>query len=447
MVFTALGWFQTNQSSQLGGGGWAGGIGAKHGIEAPRRCRVAPGFVAGVGNLIAVYQVEAFGGANQRYPYTMFDDMLEIGETGIIYSLQILSTFVAVWLGAGHTNPATPSLVLQLTTIILGLQIQITVAPTSVALLLLVFVCFEQINISVYILICGYAAAGLKYILTSQVLTTFFVFGIAQGQGEGSTLGAGVGTVPTLGLPLIQVFSLKLGLFPFHSLTADLYDGIPTSLLMIIQLPLKLGVFLFVTNYVRGCGPDVGAAFGCGAGGLIPIVAVQVPTIAQQFTYTFKRFMAYSSTSYLTILSQIMISTGRVFPSLPNYLIVYIITIGVIMGAYGLAGQDLRSEPLRTPQLPLLLFLSVAGQPPFIGFWAKLALLNDLLLGECYVMGFITLLSSLILTAYYLERCSTTRGMKELSSPMAREQSTHAAVGGPTAAGVAGVQLFWSISA
>jgi NADH:ubiquinone oxidoreductase subunit 2 (subunit N) len=78
-------------------------------------------------------------------------------------------------------------------------------------------------------------------------------------------------------------------------------------------------------------------------------------------------------------------------PGLINYLVIYLLTVGLIMR-------------IQSGFLIPLLFFSVAGLPPFIGFFMKLDLVYDLLeFGDIGLwLLIIFLASSLILTANYL---------------------------------------------
>jgi NADH:ubiquinone oxidoreductase subunit 2 (subunit N) len=78
--------------------------------------------------------------------------------------------------------------------------------------------------------------------------------------------------------PLLITFLLKLGIFPFHQLTADLYDGLPTKIMMIIQLPIKLGLYLFISGWF-----NQSSIWG---------LAILIPAISTQYSYTFKRFIS-----------------------------------------------------------------------------------------------------------------------------------------------------------
>lgn len=270
--------------------------------------------------------------------------------TQITYSIQIISQVISI----------TTTLNLQITTITIGLIYLLLSDNLQVT-----FISFEQVNISLYLLICTYSS-GIKYIITSLIITTLFLFGILLTYTS----------ITTYGWPLFLVFFLKQGVFPFHQLTADLYDGISTNLMMLVQLPIKLTIFLLMIT--KNIGQNLP---------IILSIAIIIPAITTQYAYTFKRFMSLSSASYQTLLV-LFISSSTV----ANYSIVYILTQGLIM--------------MSGPLIRTLLFLSVAGLPPFIGFYYKVYLVSEIQdLQEIWLLV-IFLSSSLILTANYLERSS-----------------------------------------
>lgn len=171
--------------------------------------------------------------------------------------------------------------------------------------LLITLICLELININLYLLICVFSS-GIKYIITSLILTTFFLFGIL------------LSVLLLFGWPLIIVFLLKLGIFPFQKLTADLYDGLPVDIMMLIQLPIKFAIFIFLVN-----------------NGLIMInnnylaMFIIIPAISTQYAMTFKRFLALSSTSYQTLLFLLLGSSSTA--AISNYAIIYFITLNALM--------------------------------------------------------------------------------------------------------------------
>lgn len=293
--------------------------------------------------------------------YTLQDDQFTITGEISFYCCVILFLF--------YHNYFTS---LGTITISIGLYYQLQSSS-----LILTFITLELVNISLYVLVCTYSS-GIKYIITSQIVTTLFVLGLALNI-SGGFMWAGL---------MAPTFLLKLGIFPFHQLTADLYDGLPTKVMMQLNQPIKLGIYLFTQHSL------VLPYF------TIASAAILQPAISTGFALTFKRFISLSSSSYQT---QLFIGMAVVVgSSLANYAIVYTATLAIIMITYG--------TPIVTIQ-----FLSIAGLPPFIGFYYKVKQVSDQLNTEAFGLIAIFLASSLILTANYLERTSNAVGRKSYS--------------------------------
>lgn len=331
---------------------------------------------------------QVIGLESGNHTYGLFDGLLEVSTSSLQSSILVL--LLMLILGAEAPAPGVSHLLLAA----LGFGLLTLQLSDD---LLVSFVSLEQMNMSIYLLICSYSS-GIKYILTSLVLTALFIQGIALVYGTHGSL-----NIPDLNLPILLVFQLKLGIYPFHQLTADQYEGISTPLMVLLQLPVKLGVFLFLIRWYEEVNSSTITHPIAG-------LAVQIPAISTQYAYTFKRFMSQSSSSYQTIQFLLLFTYNY---SITGYAIVYIVTLGYIMRYHTL--------------LLFLQFLSVAGLPPFIGFFYKLYLLNDQLLLENYWLQAVTLLSSLILTANYLGR-SVIIGPSVVPAPVSQ---------------VTGILLFW----
>lgn len=329
------------------------------------------------------------------YIYTLFDDQFLMNPEITLRSCIICYLFYSIRSSAPKT--------LQIITILIGLLFQLQSQD-----LIITFVCFELINISLALIICTYSS-GIKYILTSQVLTTFFILGIVLVYAvNGHT------SLSLFNYPLLLVFQFKLGILPFHQLTADLYDGLTTKTMMIIQLPIKLGIFLFqIDNFSYSGDQTIKQA---------SFAAIMIPAIStQHIVLTLKRFQALSSISYQTLLFIIVCSSTVKF-AVTSYAIIYIITLSLIMIAF------LAPHPL----IVTTLFQSIAGLPPFLGFYLKLYQINDLLQGDSTWLVIIFLSSSLIQTANYLERSASIL----LTASTAPTVSTSL---------LTGLILFWSV--
>lgn len=321
---------------------------------------------------------------NPSCSYTLFDDQFLLSPSLTYKSCLICYFFL---------NSFAGSFIVAERTIQLGLFFQLQSQD-----LIITFVCFELINIGSYAVICTYSS-GLRYIITSLLLSTFFCLGIVLVYADN-----GHTTATDLNLPIWSVFQLKLGILPFHQLTADLYDSCPTKIMMLMQLPIKLGILLYIS------GQHIIPSYAVS----LLFVGIIVASLSTCYAYTFKRFQALSSTSYLTLL---LIGSYAV----PSYAVVYTLTLSLIISAYQ------RGCPSVT-----VLFQSIAGLPPFLGFYLKLWLINDLISRNLLSIVLIFLASSLIQTANYLER-----------SPHKYQSSKAAA--SLLSSSLSGVLFFWSV--
>jgi NADH:ubiquinone oxidoreductase subunit 2 (subunit N) len=180
--------------------------------------------------------------------------------------------------------------------------------------LILTFVAIELLNFSIYLLIGKYTN-GIKYFLLSSIMSTILLLSITiiyatyghtnydvivllQSSSLHSPFLSGGG-----GMSLLMfVLFFKLGFFPFHQLTADLYDGISTNILILFQIPIKFTILILASllNPLSSSCNNSSLLEGALLGSIL------IPAILLQFQYTFKRFIAMSSISYQAILFYVM---------------------------------------------------------------------------------------------------------------------------------------------
>jgi NADH-quinone oxidoreductase subunit N len=128
-----------------------------------------------------------------------------------------------------------------------------------------------------------------------------------------------------------------------------------------------------------------------------------------------KRLLAFSSINHvgfilLGIMSYELMSEGTIF----FYLIIYLITIfgtfTVILNLRSSDGELTKISELnglrfssRSKAIAMLVFLfSLAGIPPFAGFFAKFFILSASINEGLYVLSIIAVISSVIAAFYYL---------------------------------------------
>ena len=266
------------------------------------------------------------------------------------------------------------------------------------------------------------AEAGVKYILSSIFSSAVMLYGISFLYGTTGTLyfeemSAGING------SALQIFALtlffagmgfKISLVPFHMWTADTYQGAPTvvsSYLSVISkgaatftlMTILIKVFASMTDYWQV---------------IIYTLTVLSITIANLFAIRqtdLKRFMAYSSISQAGyIMLAVIGGTKDGMSALVFYVLVYIFANLAVFGIIETLEHQTRSSVSRddcnglyktNPKLTLLMTLalfSLAGIPPFAGFFSKFFVFMSAFKAGFWVLVFIALINTVVSLYYYL---------------------------------------------
>src|SRR5260370_5357733 len=205
-------------------------------------------------------------------------------------------------------------------------------------------------------------------------------------KGLGDNMGLVFGTAF-----LIVGVGFKFGAVPFHMWIPDVSDAPPTRVPVFIGTASKLAAFALAMRLL----PEALAGSQGDWSQMLVVLAVlsmaigNIVAIAQS---NLKRMLAYSTISHVGyILLGILSGTAQGYQAAMFYMISYVI---VAAGAFGmillLARQgfeadkivDVRGLNARTPcfaGMVAILMFSLAGLPPFIGFWAKLGVIQAVL--------------------------------------------------------------------
>ena len=266
------------------------------------------------------------------------------------------------------------------------------------------------------------AEAGAKFILNSMFSSALMLYGISMVYGTtGTTYFADITTALT-GTPL-QVMAMvfffaglgfKLSLVPFHMWTPDTYQGAPTNVSAYLSVISKgAAAFALMSILVKVFGQMV-ADWSL----LLSIVIVVTITIANIFAILqedLKRFMAYSSISQAGYIMLAVIGGSAIgMTSLVFYVLVYmaanLAVFGIIStieqhsgGKVGLADYNglYRTNPKLALMMTLALF-SLAGIPPFAGFFSKFFVFAAAFKGGFHLLVFIALVNTVVSLYYYL---------------------------------------------
>jgi NADH-quinone oxidoreductase subunit N len=224
---------------------------------------------------------------------------------------------------------------------------------------------------------------------------------------------------------IVAGLGFKLGAAPFHMWIPDVYQGAPTAITIMIGSAPELAAFaIAVRLLVEGLLPlaiDWQQMLA-----VMAIASLMIGNLAAIAQTNLKRMLAYSTIAQmgfvmLGLLSGVVngntLSAANAYSSAMFYIVTYVLTtlatFGIILllaregfeseEIADLAGLNQRS-PLYAGVMAVCLF-SLAGVPPLVGFYAKLAVLQSLVASgqSMYIaLAVYAVMMSLIGSFYYL---------------------------------------------
>lgn len=299
------------------------------------------------------------------------------------------------------------------------------------------FVGVELMSISFYVM-AGFfrrdlrsIEAALKYFLLGAFATGFLVYGMALVYGSTASLDyqviakvgfEGGGRFPLLmaiGATLITVgFSFKISAFPFHQWAPDVYEGSPTVVTSFMSTAGKAAAFAAMWPILQAVLTRQGGAMdpsGQMMLGIIAAITMLVGNISALTQSNIKRMLAYSSVAHAGYMlmgilhggaegmsAMVFYVTAYVFMQMGAFVIVSILERSndehVQVADYaGLA----KREPILAGLLALFMF-SLAGIPPFGGFFGKYMLFKAAIDANMTWLAIVGVISSVISMWFYL---------------------------------------------
>ena len=366
---------------------------------------------------------------SDRSSFTLFGGMYE-SNTMIVFMKAILafgSMLVILqanrWLTSSTTFYKQGEFYILLLSTLLGMYFMI-----SARHFLLLFVGIELASLPLACLVAfdkyshNSAEAGIKYILTSMFSSAMMLYGVSFLYGTTGTLYFADMSNLLLGTPM-QIFALvlfftgmgfKISLVPFHMWTADSYQGAPTSVTAYLSVISKgAAVFTLFIVLVKVFGSMMEQWQT-----IIYITSLASITVANLMALKqsiLKRFMAFSSISQAGYIMLAVIGgnaggmTAMVF-----YIIVYIVAnmavFAIIEAIEWQTGDTVKRETCNglyksNPKLAFIMTLalfSLAGIPPFAGFFSKFFVFMSAFGSGFKVLVFLALLNTVISLYYYL---------------------------------------------
>ncbi|RYF74443.1 MAG: NADH-quinone oxidoreductase subunit NuoN, partial [Comamonadaceae bacterium] len=324
---------------------------------------------------------------------------------------------------------------------------------------LLIYLGLELLTLSSYALVAlrrdnaVASEAAMKYFVLGAMASGFLLYGLSMMYGATGSLDIDTvykaiasravnHQVLVFGLVFIVAgLAFKLGAAPFHMWVPDVYQGAPTAVTLLIGAAPELAAFAIVIRLlVDGLLPlaiDWQQMLM-----LLAIASLLVGNLAAIAQTNLKRMLAYSTISQMGFMLLAMVAgvvDGRTYnaqfaySAAMFYIVTYVLTtlasFGIILllaregfeseEIADLAGLNQRS-PLFAGVMAVAMF-SLAGLPPLVGFYAKLAVLQALVgSGQAsYVwLAVFAVVMSLIGAFYYLRVVKVMYFDKPLTTPV-----------------------------
>ena len=266
------------------------------------------------------------------------------------------------------------------------------------------------------------AEAGAKYIHTALFSSGLLLYGLSLIYGTVGTLYFADIPARLTGDPLqIMAFvfffsgmGFKISLVPFHLWTADVYEGAPSTVTAYLSVISKgSAAFVLMAILIKVFAPMVEQWQE-----VLYWVIIASITIANLFALrqqNLKRLMAFSSISQAGyIMLGVISGSAQGMTSLVYYVLIYmfanlavftVITI-VALRAGKFTLEDYNGLYTTNPKLAFLMTLalfSLAGIPPFAGFFSKFFIFAAAFEGGFHLLVFIALINTIISLYYYLK--------------------------------------------
>jgi len=311
---------------------------------------------------------------------------------------------------------------------LLGMMIMI-----SANSMLTMYLGLETLSLSLYALVAfernssTAAEAAMKYFVLGAIASGALLYGISWIYGVTGTLqfdeialalerNPDMNALPLwFGIAFLVVgMAFKFGAVPFHMWLPDVYQGARSPVTLYIASAPKLAALALVLRFLMEGFGNLHEVWQ----GMIMVVAVlslvigNVVAIAQT---NIKRMLGYSAIAHVGfILLAIFTGTEQGYGAAVFYTLTYVI---MAAGAFGMvillsrkgfeaeAIGDFKGLNARSPWFALMMLFfmfGMAGVPPWVGFFAKLNVINAVLDAGFPGLAILMVVASVVGAYYYL---------------------------------------------
>ena len=298
--------------------------------------------------------------------------------------------------------------------------------------LMMLYVGIELSSLTLYVLAAidrdnaASSEAGIKYFVLGALASGIMLFGTSLVYGYAGSInfstlaelftGSAVAYGTIVGLVMLVVgLSFKISAVPFHMWTPDVYEGAPTPVTMLFATAPKLAaIAVFIRLLMQPFAnllPDWQMVLA-----IIAVASMLVGAFGALTQTNIKRLLAYGSIGHIGYML-VGISTGTL-EGVKAVLIYSALYIFMSIGTFGFvlfmrrAGEqvenlsDLAGLSKTNPRAAffmMLMMLSMAGIPPFAGFYGKMFVFLSAIESELYTLAVIGVLTSVVAAFYYLK--------------------------------------------
>ncbi|HKJ21824.1 MAG TPA: NADH-quinone oxidoreductase subunit NuoN [Gammaproteobacteria bacterium] len=297
---------------------------------------------------------------------------------------------------------------------------------------LTVYLGLELLSLSLYAMVAMHrdstaaSESAMKYFVLGAIASGMLLYGMSMIYGVTGSLDLseihnrlaavdGNNLVLVFGLVFLIVgIAFKLGAVPFHMWIPDVYQGAPTAVTLYIGTAPKIAAFAMLMRLlVDGLGglhADWGSILV-----LLSIISLAVGNVVAIAQANIKRMLAYSTISHVGyLLLGVLAGTSGGYAASMFYVLVYaLMSLGgfgmiILLSRAGFEAErldDFKGLNDRSPWfafMMLILMFSMAGVPPFLGFWAKLSVLKAVVDVNLVWLAAVAVVFSIIGAYYYL---------------------------------------------
>ncbi|MDE0325293.1 MAG: NADH-quinone oxidoreductase subunit N [Candidatus Poribacteria bacterium] len=397
---------------------------------------IAVAYLSLVG-LVCVFAAVLITHFSFRSPVSLFFGMIRLDEFSTFFKILLLLATAATVLFSLRSEELDARLKGEYYALLLAITLGMFLMASSTNLLM-IFISLETVSLTSYIL-AGFlthnprsSEAAFKYITYGAVASGTMLFGLSflfgmAGSGDLGQISVRLtellasGEVAPLAVLIAITFVLagvgyKIASVPFHMWSPDVYEGAPIPITAFLSVASKsAGFALFIRFFYAGFGSTelmqaVNWPFMLAIVSALTMTVGNLAALPQQ---NVKRLLAYSSIAhggYLLMGGVLLTSQG--IGAILFYLVVYlfmnlgafyvVVLIANEVGSEMVEGyRGLSSRAPLVAWAMVIFLVSLAGIPPFAGFFGKWLLFAAVIEQGYYWLAFVGLLNSVVSLYYY----------------------------------------------